>query len=167
MVDMQIVPTRPTPGSAGDLEAWIEFRPAFDCRRGVCRSCESGRVADHGRHGVDMTWYLRGPDLAVQFVVSTGWDHPVADRQEGWRLAHHGPIPADIGFHSDRPVYDGQETMTDDCHLLSGVCYYDGSGLNASEGFRLLRSEGDKAVWAWMSDYYRHWYTEREGLSRG
>lgn len=60
----------------------------------------------------------------------------------------------DLGYHSPVPLYEGQSPMSD-CHLLPGrACFYDGSGLMADTPWRLLREEGDAAVWKHLEDYY-------------
>ena len=44
--------------------------------------------------------------------------------------------------------------MTDDCPIIGGRCYYDGSGLQACDMLELLIREGDEAVWAEMGRRY-------------
>ena len=119
----------------------IEFTSAWD------RTDE-----DYGVHGVEMRWYLFGPEGVVQFVTYTNW-----------MLAHNRtdnpallkPLPADVGYHSRVPMYEGQRPMDGECPLLDGdQCYYDGSGLYAVDMFETLVSGGSDAVWAKMVEYY-------------
>lgn len=139
-----------------NLTREIKFRPAFDKRHADPKK-------NYGIHGVDMLWILKGPVGAVQFLVFTGWhlphiiaeweqdakEHPVTGKQLMCQ-----PIPADLGYHSPTPVYDGQQC--NECDLLPGKkCYYDGSGLNAEPVFKLLVEKGDEAVWKFLEDYYR------------
>ncbi len=141
----------------------IEFSPAFDKRH-------SDPSKNYGIHGADMRWYLMGPEGAVQFVVYTSWHLPHVQAEmdlkplsEGCtRYMHHKPLPADIGYHSKVPQYEGQESIDDDCEFTGGKCYYDGSGLNAKKGFELLVEKGSDAVWEWMEECYSDWLTPAE-----
>jgi hypothetical protein len=136
----------------------IKFRPAFDKR-------DPNPSKNYGIHGAEMAWYLRGPDGAVQFVVHLNWHLPQVQREmdakplhsyDALRYMFHKPNPADLGYHSKVPRYDGQEPLTEKCEFTdNGPCYYDGSSLNAQEGFDILVAEGDEAAWQWMERYYR------------
>ena len=124
----------------------IVFMPAYDQRP------KNKGDKDYGIHGVDMRWYLHGPKGVIQFVVYTGWYIPTLVRE----LGHHGePLPADVGYHSYVPMYEGQEPITPGCEILGGSkCYYDGSGLRAYEYFDTLTKEGGEAVWKLMEEEY-------------
>ena len=151
------------------MNRWVEVRrPAYDCIAvQPCKfgsdSCRPGSGGSHGRHSVELCWYVSdtlptGETAVVQFLVYTGWMLD-ATPQRAWG----NPMAADIGFHWPFPQYRGQEPM-DNCHLLDGGhCYYDGSGLNAEEPWRLLREEGDEALWAHLEGY---WATLAEEVSR-
>lgn len=142
------------PDQPTGFRRWIAFSPSYDCIvRQPCvhgsETCTPGSMHSHGRHSVDMTWYLQGEIGVVQFKVATGWmldDTPVS----AWGLT----MAFDLGYHSPVPLYEGQSPMSD-CHLLPGrECFYDGSGLMADTPWRLLRREGDAAVWKHLEDYY-------------
>ncbi|NIN68345.1 MAG: hypothetical protein GTO63_27290, partial [Anaerolineae bacterium] len=105
----------------GDYFRGIEFIPGFDDFDPVKRT--------GSKHGVELRMYLRGEAGVVQFVVYTGW-MPDDGECRAKVEAPHPPMPADIGYHSPVPQYEGQ-TLRDDCELLGGPCYYDGSGLRA------------------------------------
>jgi hypothetical protein len=66
------------------------------------------------------------------------------------------PTPADLGFHSKVEMYEGQKQMMDNCEMIlgGGPCYYDGSGMQAEELFKLLVEQGDEAVWQEMEARY-------------
>lgn len=69
----------------------------------------------------------------------------------GWLVL----MAADLGYHWPSPQYDGQNRL-EDCPLFDdGHCYYDGSSLDAEEPWRLLREEGDEALWQHLEDYWR------------
>ena len=140
--------------SDSSFEQWIEFEPGFDCvSKRPCHFGEDTCVPDtggsHGRHGVDMRWYLRGPLGVVQFLVSTGWGID-ATPERAWGPA----MAAFLGYHAPQPLHSEQMRM-DECDVLEqGFCYYDGSGLAADEPWRLLREEGHEAVWAFLRNHY-------------
>ena len=130
-----------------NLRREITFRPAYD-KRG------KNPKEDFGVHCVDMCWYLHGPKGVVQFVVYTGWylPHVMAEwKVRGLLTSGVQVLPADVGYHSKEPTYDGQTDMK--CHLL-GRCYYDGSGVAADNLFEMLLTLGDEAVWERLEGYY-------------
>lgn len=69
------------------------------------------------------------------------------------------PQPADLGYHSPVPMYEGQNSMGE-CNLLGGICYYDGSGLRAEEVLETLIREGSDAVWAFLDEEYARRFEE-------
>mgnify|MGYP001569974091 CR=1 FL=1 len=154
---------------AGRLTRELVFTPAFDKRADDPKK-------NYGIHGVEMRWYVKGPLGAVQFVVYTGWmlDH-IEKEMESKRHDSIGfsitrPMPADLGYHSPKPLYEGQSDRAD-CDLLKGgSCYYDGSTLNADVPFRILKEQGSEAVWKYLENYYHETFDaalsagdEREG----
>lgn len=83
------------------------------------------------------------------------------------------PLPADLGYHSPVPQYEGQLPIgirikyNDDyseelgtegeariCEYLGKPCYYDGSGLNAERIYHIMLQEGEKGVWRELEEYY-------------
>lgn len=138
-----------TQQAGGDeLRREVSMSPAFDKRHPDPRK-------NYGIHGVEMRMYVIGKRGAVQFVLYTNWHLPHVDaelRAKGPKLS---ATPADLGYHSPIPTYEGQEDYGhDDCHLLGGRCYYDGSGLNAERIFDVLRAEGSDGVWRELEKYY-------------
>lgn len=137
----------------------VEIRPAYDKR------------PQYGQHCVDMTFYVKGPKGAVQFVLYTGWySGIIATPDKPWQelmVAHHPtrehltePLPADLGYHSPVPTYEGQSSR-ENCHVLpGGKCYYDGSGLNANRIFSIMVHEGGEAMWKALDQYYQETFPE-------
>jgi hypothetical protein len=93
------------------------------------------------------------------------------------------PLPADLGYHSPGPMYEGQEPIRHIyksmkvvdgvmippiygdpviCPYLEGdvPCYYDGSGLNAQDIYKILIRDGIEAVWAELKDYHESTFGE-------
>lgn len=127
------------------LRKRVDFTPAFDKRN-------PNPSKNYGIHCVDLRMYLIGDSGAVQFVLFTNWFLPHVQEELMSRGRLSGPQPADLGYHSKRPMYEGQERG--ECHLLGCGCYYDGSGLNAERILEVLLREGGDAVWRELKTYY-------------
>jgi len=125
------------------MEHITEFREGYDCIKFECingsKSCKPGQGGSHGLQGLCIAFISKGDKGAVQFLLSTGWPPQRSDTGSiRYRTLDFSkcrdlfPLPADLGFHSKEPHYDGHEPMSDDCPYTDGEpCYYDGSGLNA------------------------------------
>lgn len=137
------------------LERIVTFNPAFDKRH-------ANPSKNYGIHGVELRMVLKGDLGAVQFVLYTNWHlkhvqeeldakPPFSSRYP--HISCH-PMPSDLGYHSPKPMYDGQNTMGK-CEYLNGKpCYYDGSGLNAEKVYDVLLNEGSDGVWKYLENYY-------------
>lgn len=140
-----------------NLKREMVIRPAYDKR------------PKYGIHGVEMAWYVRGAKGVIQFLLYTNWFLPEVQEEldakprSDPRFTHLSchPMPADIGYHSPKPMYDGQEMFSEECVILGGVCYYDGSGLNAKRFYDLMVREGGEALWLALEQEYREIF-ERE-----
>jgi hypothetical protein len=133
------------------LERVVQVRPAYDKR-------DPDPKKNYGVHGADLIFGLKGEAGAVQFVIFTNWYLPgVAD--EMWKKGNprifFSPMPADVGYHSPKPLYEDQNQISEACEWLDGKpCYYDGSGLHAEEVFTLMIAEGHEAMWKHLEEYY-------------
>ena len=108
---------------------------------------------------------------AVQFVVLLGWtekDAPEPDDETGFALGaitgYSGamrPMPADLGFHSPIPLYEGMTAM-DECDLNAdgAGCHYDGSTSGASKPWHILCTEGMDAAWAFLEAYWHETFDD-------
>lgn len=129
-------------------ERTITFGAAWDKR-------DPNPSKNYGVHGVDLRFVLKGAKGAVQFVLYTGWMLPHVTKEfEAKGLKMTNPLPADLGYHSHVPMYEGQSVIEDHCSYIGGPCYYDGSGLNAEPVFDTLLSEGSDGVWRKLEEYY-------------
>ena len=92
----------------------VEFSPAFDRRSPNPRE-------DYGIHGAELRMVLKGPEGAVHFVLYTNWMLPHVRRETHERILRHpdliglhcayDPLPADLGYHSPKPMFEGHEPM--------------------------------------------------------
>ena len=126
----------------------VEWTPAYDKR------------PQYGIHGMNLRFVLKGPDAATQFVIYTNWllkhnqtDADVRLDSDYPHLVCH-PLPADVGYHSPRPVYAEQTPISENCEYLGGRCYYDGSGLHAETLYWKFVEEGDAVVWRELEEIY-------------
>src|SRR5690606_10744290 len=139
------------------MEKIIKFRPAFDKRN-------ANPNKNYGIHGVEIAFVLKGELGAVQFVIFTNWHLPHVteeflakplDKMDIRCLFM--PSAADVGYHSPKPMYEGQEPVGE-CECLDGkICYYDGSGLQAQDIFNnILLTEGSDGVWKELERRYKN-----------
>jgi hypothetical protein len=125
------------------LQEAVEFVVGYKCTLKGPRS--------HGQHGMEIRWYLRGPKGVAQFVMYTDWPpSSQSPRLDGRRSF---PMAADLGYHALSPQYDGH-IGRDDCHLIDGECFYDGSGLQAKRLMERFFAEGEDAIWTMLQWTY-------------
>lgn len=137
-----------------DFKKTIDFVPAYD-----------ERDKGYGIHGVDIRFVLQGPLGAVQFVLSTNWMLDHVQKEFDSRLDRpryfDKPSGVDVGYHSPKPMYEGQEPM--DCHLI-GQCYYDGSGLRAESWLHeILLPKGSDGIWKALEEEYKSIFETKAG----
>ena len=140
--------------SLGKYRREIKMTPAWD------RMTEG-----HGQHGVNLTFYVIGSKGAVQFLIYTNWILSENPNDIMPRVSRNNlsPMPADIGYHSKVPMWEGQEMMRDDCELTGGPCYYDGSSLQAIRIFdQILLPKGSEEVWEYLEEYYEEIFERKE-----
>jgi hypothetical protein len=140
------------------FERRIEFSPAFDKR-------SSDPAKNFGIGAVRIWFYLIGPEGAVQWQIGTDWYVPSAQDHLYSLSAYRRdkalrPQAWDLGYHSPRPLYEGQEPNSHDCEVLGGPCYYDGSSLNAERLIRPFLEGGSEAVWRELEDFYRSTFAQ-------
>jgi len=151
------------------LEKIIKFYPAFDKRN-------ASPSKNYGVHGVNLIMALKGDKGAVQFLLYTNWmlphvteeflNKPVLDSIDV--TCRFLPLPADIGYHSYKPIYEGQTPITNTCELLDGKpCYYDGSSLVAEKYYNILLEKGCDGVWEELENYYKDIFEEINLTGKG
>lgn len=131
------------------MERLTTFTPAFDKRH-------KNPSKNYGVHGCELHMVLKGKLGAVQFILYTNWMLPHVDKEFENRGADvfSKPLPADVGYHSPKPMYDEQPER-EECQFLDGKsCYYDGSGLHAQTAFDVLVEGGSDGLWGFLEEYY-------------
>lgn len=158
----------------------VEFNAGFDKR-------DVNPAKNFGIHGLEIRFVLKNYKGAVQFLLFTNWLPANVSPDLKWfegilptevkdpigpmfvTLLINPfmpafllkPMPADLGYHSPKPLYDDQGQMTDKCKFLNGKpCYYDGSGLNAMKIFNILLNEGEEGVWKELLIYHESIFGE-------
>lgn len=112
-------------------------------------------------------WYLLGPRGVVQFKAGPDISQNIAAMYPETHTWIDGIAWTgwDLGYHSPRPTYDGHEPITESCEFLDGMaCYYDGTGIGASE---LLAEWGvgacdDEIIWRTLAERYEDWLCSPE-----
>ena len=145
------------------MEHIVKFESGYDCIKFECsmqsKTCAPGAGGSHGRHGLSIRFVSKGEAGAVQFLLYTGWtpQHAKPDSIGARLISDWGQhiLPADLGYHSKTPRYDGHTQIDKACEFCDGQpCYYDGSGLNANDAMYALVNGGDDALWAFLDAYY-------------
>ena len=131
-----------------NLERIVEFYPAFDKR-------DPDPSKDYGIHGVECLFVIKGKKGAVQFLIFTNWHLPHVQKEFDTESMFNKPVPADLGYHSPKPIYKDQ-TAYKNCKWLDGkLCYYDGSSLGAERVYEILLTKGSEGVWKYLEGYYK------------
>jgi hypothetical protein len=141
--------------SASTFHREVEITAAYDKR-------DPNPAKNYGIHGVELRFVLRGPAGAVQFLLYTNWMLPHVEKDLDSKHGSHSlchPLPADLGYHSLRPMYESQEAQPGCPYLDGKPCYYDGSGLNAKRVYDVMVAEGGDAMWKELEAYYAATFT--------
>lgn len=143
----------------------VKFYNGYDCIKFECinnsQTCFPNSGGSHGRHGLEIAFYVHGEKGVVQFKLSTGWLPQKAQKDNigylNFKAGVDGslfPMPSDLGYHAYEPHYEGQTSMGE-CEILGGKkCYYDGSGLNANDAFYSLLNGGSDKLFEFLEKYY-------------
>jgi hypothetical protein len=108
--------------------------------------------------------YLKNNN-AVQFTfcipfylpeVIKEWESKGYENKEGMGM--------NVGYHAEKPQYEGQSRM-DNCDILSCPCYYDGSSLRADEWYKKFLYKRDAFDWAWQ-ELAQEWQLEFSGVNQ-
>ena len=132
------------------LEESVQFQPGYNCP-------EPGWNG-HGVHGMEISWFLRGPAGAVRLRMSTDWTpgelypgHGISpDGTRGWKRETDGlwstdPCGRGIGFHALVPHWEGQRG--EQCGLLDKPCYYDEHLSGADPLVPRFLADGEQIIW--------------------
>lgn len=144
------------------MERIIKFKPAYDERHNP--------KGNYGIHGADLLMIVKGIHGATQFVLYTNWHLPHVKNELLSKPLRDSldvecrflPMPADLGYHSKTPIYEGQEPLTHNCKLTGGDCYYDGSGTAADSVYNTLVEKGSDAVFDILEKQYINIFGELE-----
>lgn len=157
------------------FERIVHMTPAFDGRPASKGGCSEWRTpsmkpddgtpsTNYGVGSVKIMFILKGDKGVVQFLCYTNWYPPHVQKgrhNKPTRYFDMQPLPADRGYHSPVPRYEGQTIVDNNCEWLDGQpCYYDGSSLNADPIRDVLLKEGSDGVWRELEAYYHRVFKE-------
>ena len=140
------------------FEKIIHFRMPFDKRH-------INPKKNYGIGAFQIRFVLKKGEKAVQVLLSTClYPVEVMREYEGTRrnlFEHSTTFDCwDVGYHSNKPRYDGQTKM--DCDLLKkGFCYYDGSSLRGRDDKVVENFQEHGVDWVW--DYLERYWNETFG----
>jgi hypothetical protein len=144
------ISTQAVEQGAGKFERRVEVTP------GHCWLHENPNK-NYGVAACRVIFYVIGAKGAVQWMIGTDW-YPKAARDHLSKFAYRNEVQPqawDIGYHAREPQYEGQTCLTNDCHLLGGKCFYDGSSLSAEEWVEGFLNGGTEWLWPRLEEYYR------------
>ncbi len=103
---------------------------------------------DHPRH----TWSVVGPAGGVHI-----WASPITDRR--WGKQFYGGVEV----HSRTPMYGDEKPSHDECWLIGGPCWHDGTSLYFSENIEpMLRDRADfEPVRSYIEAELHDWYRSK------
>lgn len=130
--------------------------------------------ADYGVHGMEISWYLRGPNGCVYLTFA------VLDWVPGQLSPGHGLPPPGYprrepeqhphGFGmrwcTPAPQYDGQGRWQEDCPLIGVPCYFDTWFSGADEPARQFTELGEPVIWEALRRRYEELAWDGSGSSR-
>jgi hypothetical protein len=143
------------------LERLVIAQPAYDKRSPIPEE-------NYGIGAVRFMFVLKGPRGAVHFLFSSGMYLPSAvehlirvHHEQGWGLGDMArsalaPMGLSVGYHSPRPMFEGQPVAQESCGFLDGKpCYCDGSALVASKWMERFIQGGTEWLWRALEEEYR------------
>ena len=140
------------------LEHIIKTRPPFDKRNNDLKK-------NYGVGPMTIYFIVKGNKGAIQFLLNTGsylksiaqeW----ADKNK-LKYSFNGEISLgfiegwDLGYHSPKPMYEGQRKMSEKCDVLNGECYYGGTSLGANKPLQIYIEQGEEGLWKFLEEYYQ------------
>lgn len=129
-----------------------------------------------GIGGLRVWFILKGPAGAVQFCAIFPCYLPHVQNE---LMTKYGTSPenhfmwhilaADVGYHSHAPMHEGAELHTNECEVLGGPCYYDGSSMEAlAWGEKIFAVTGEKpeaVLWALLEKCYAETFESPAALT--
>ena len=138
-----------------DLQRLVTVTPARDCTT-KCEfgsdRCKPGAGGFHGITDANIRFSLTGEQGALSFVFFTGW-HKKETRKARDPFRHTDGLGG-VDWHWRTPRTDYEAFHHEDCDLLGGDCWTDGSGLMAMDAFEELVNGGTDSLWEWMERLY-------------
>lgn len=136
----------------------VQFSPGFDKRH-------PDPNKNYGIKAMQVRFVLVGEKGATQLVFSSGW-YPTklhSELVENTQAANIlcKPLGYDWGYHSPKPLHEGQMQVTEECEYLDRKgCYYDGSSLSADEYMWGFIENGEEWLWAELEKFYQERFGE-------
>ncbi len=126
---------------------------------------------NYGIHNMVIRFAVIGAKGAASINMSTGWYLP-QDQLAHVRMMTKGypwdpedlaqPNITDVGYHARAPQYEDQWSH-ENCELIDGTCYYDGTSLWGNEAWRLgFLHGGTEWLWPRLEQYYNHRFHDAE-----
>ena len=144
------------------LEESVQFTPGYNC------PVEGWN--GHGVHGMEISWFLRGPDGAVRLRMGTDWIpgelHPghglSPDGMRSSPMYRGGwstdPRGCGLSWHSRVPLYEG--ATGEQCCYIDGQCYFDETPSGADPAVAEFIQRGEQAIFDALEEAYQRMTAE-------
>lgn len=141
---------------ADGTERAVVFQPGYNGDR------TGDPRRDYGVHGMEITWYLRGPKGCVTLTVTVPmWvpgnlypGHGLPPAGEPHWADMHNPHGFGVRYCAPVAQYEGQEPSRDDCPFIGVPCYADRYLSGADEPASKFTEFGDAVMWAALETFY-------------
>lgn len=155
-------------GAVEEFTRRVDITPSFDRRH-------PSPSINYGISAMRIWFLLIGPKGAVQWQIGTNWycksaqahlrslpEHLTDASENALGGSRYQPQGWDLGYHAREPQYDSHTPMDGDCHVIGGLCFYDGSVLNAELLIDGFLEGGERFLWPALEAYYRHTFDGAE-----
>lgn len=141
-----------------DFKHWTHFSPSWNALHP-----EPGK--NYGIRSAKIHFILLGPKGAIELELTSAWAVESVQRHlakfpfgENFRE----PAMAWLTIHGREPLYEGHDLVMENCQLLNGKCYCDGSGVSAQALSKGLIARGSNWVWEKLFAIYQSTFADGE-----
>lgn len=141
-----------------EFKYWTHFSPSWN-------ALHPEPDKNYGVSNAKIHFILLGPKGAIELELSTTWatqsvQQHLAKFTSGENFRE--PTVAWLTIHGRAPLYEGHDLAMENCQLLNGKCYCNGSGTLAEELSKGLIARGSNWVWEKLFAIYQNKFADGE-----
>lgn len=117
---------------------------------------------NYGIGAMKLYFSVKGPKGGTSCMFGTSW-YLSQNQQISYEMLTEYPLeplkelmqpkPWDVSYHTSEPQFEGHSGR-DDCELVEGTCYSDGSALWGDKWLPVLLHEGSEGIFKRLEAYY-------------